>query len=78
MPPTTKWRPADYNALIGVSTACLCMLILVCGVVIGVLDHRIALEKLGDAKGITAGSGLLGFMALLTAIVLGAGKRGRS
>jgi hypothetical protein len=77
MPPSTKWRPADFVTLIAVTTASLCMLILVCGATAGVLMHRIEVEQLGSVKGVAVGSGLLGFMSCITTVVIKVSKNGR-
>jgi hypothetical protein len=66
------WKPSDYAFLIVATTGSLALLILVCGVVWGVLNgsRLITPEILGSTKGAAIGSGLLGFMACLTTILV--------
>jgi FtsH-binding integral membrane protein len=71
----SKWEPRDYAVLICVTSACLCLLILVGGVMLGALSGRISLESLGKIQGV-AGSGLLGLALILFWVIRRALQRG--
>lgn len=55
--------------LIVVGTACLCLLILVLGTVIGVMQGAISADILGEVGGAGVGGGLLGFGIILYRII---------
>lgn len=61
----SKWEPHDVTVLICVTSACLCLLILVSGVMLGALIGRISLNSLGTLGGVGAGGGLLGLALIL-------------
>jgi hypothetical protein len=71
-----KWESRDYAVLISVTSACLCLLILVGGVVLGALFGRISLDALGKIEGIGAGSGLLGLALILYLVIRRALQKG--
>lgn len=64
-----EWTPRDYTVLIVVGTTCLCLLILVLGTVIGVMNKAISPELLGTVQGAGVGGGLLGLGAILYQIL---------
>lgn len=64
-----KWTPREYAVLVVIGTACLCLIILVLGVVIGVLNERITADILGKVGGPSIGGGLLGFGIILYRII---------
>ncbi len=55
--------------LVAVGTACLCLLILVLGTVIGVMNQSISPEVLGNVQGASVGGGLLGLGVILYRII---------
>ena len=64
-----KWTPKEIRNMTLISTACLCLLVLISGVMFGVLTEKISIDVLGSIKGLSAGSGLLGFGLLLYWII---------
>ncbi|MEJ2652608.1 MAG: hypothetical protein P8173_12645 [Gammaproteobacteria bacterium] len=64
-----KWTANDYSQLVVISTACLCLVILVLGTVIGVMNHTISPEVLGNIQGASVGGGLLGLGLILYRII---------
>ena len=65
----TEWTPRDYTVLVVTGTACLCLVILVLGAVIGVMTDRIPVEALGEIQGAGIGGGLLGFGVIIYRII---------
>ena len=65
----TDWTPRDYTVLVVSGTACLCLVILVLGAVIGVMTGRISVEVLGEIQGAGIGGGLLGFGVIIYQII---------
>ena len=65
----TEWTPRDYTVLVVTGTACLCLVILVLGAVIGVMSGRISVEMLGNIQGAGVGGGLLGFGVIIYQII---------
>jgi len=65
----SDWTPKDYAVMMTVGTACLCLLILVLGAVIGVMNHAISPEALGTIQGAGVGGGLLGLGIILYWII---------
>jgi hypothetical protein len=66
---TITWTPRDLIILTSVGTSCLCLIILILGVVFGVLTRKIPVEALGSIQGVSVGSGLLGFGLVLFMII---------
>ncbi len=66
---TSKWSPSDIERVMAVSSACSCMVILVCVVSIGVVTGRISAEVLGSAKSIGVGGGLVGLAMVLYLVI---------
>jgi hypothetical protein len=64
-----EWTPKDYAVLVAVGTACLCLVILVLGTVIGVMNKAISPEILGTIQGAGVGGGLLGLGIILYWII---------
>jgi len=64
-----QWTPRDYAILITIGSTCLCLVILVLGTVIGVLQGVISVQVLGTIKGAGVGGGLLGLGAILCQII---------
>lgn len=64
-----EWNPKEYAVLMTIGTACLCLIILVLGTVIGVLNGKITVEMLGRVEGAGIGGGLLGFGVILYRII---------
>ena len=65
----TEWTPRDYTILVVTGTACICLLILVLGAVIGVMTGRVSVEALGEIQGAGVGGGLLGFGIIIYQII---------
>jgi len=65
----SEWTPKDYATLVVISTACLCLLILVLGTIIGVMNQTISPEVLGNVQGASVGGGLLGLGIILYRII---------
>lgn len=63
MPP--KWTPQDLVSIIIATSACLCLLILVLGVVLLAFVGKLSPEVLGSIKGAGVGGGLLGLAYIL-------------
>lgn len=53
------WTPRDYTRLLVSSTACLCLLIVTGGGVIGVLIGIIPVEAIGSMRGLSIGGGFV-------------------
>lgn len=66
---SSDWTSRDYAVLVVVGTACLCLLILVLGTVIGVINQSISPEALGNIQGASVGGGLLGLGIILYRII---------
>lgn len=64
-----EWTPKDYATIVVTGTACLCLLILVLGTVIGVMNQAISPEVLGNVQGASVGGGLLGLGVILYRII---------
>ena len=64
-----EWTPRDYMVLVVIGTACLCLVILVLGTVIGAINGAISVEMLGDIQGAGVGGGFLGFAFILYRII---------
>lgn len=65
----TEWTPRDYTVLVVSGTACLCLVILVLGAVLGVINGHISVEELGEIQGAGIGGGLLGFGVIIYQII---------
>ena len=65
----SDWNPRNLIILLVVSTACLCLIILVLGTVWGVLTGIITAELLGTIGGMGVGAGLLGFGMIIYLIL---------
>lgn len=65
----TEWTPRDYTVLVVSGTACLCLVILVLGAVLGVINGSISVEELGEIQGAGIGGGLLGFGVIIYQII---------
>ena len=63
------WTPHEYAVLITIGTACLCLIILVLGTVLGVLNGAIPAYALGKAESAGFGGGLLGLSYILYRII---------
>ena len=61
--------PREYAVLITIGTACLCLIILVLGTVLGVLNGSITVDTLGKVESAGVGGGLLGFGMILYRII---------
>jgi hypothetical protein len=68
-PRRIKWTPRDLIILISLGSACLCLILLILGVVIGVLTKAISPDVLGEIQGISVGGGLLGFALIIYWII---------
>lgn len=64
-----EWSPREYAVLLVIGTACLCLIILVLGTLIGVLNGTIPVDRLGSVGGAGAGGGLIGFGIILYRII---------
>jgi len=65
-----KWgSPRDYAMLITTGSVCLCLVILVLGTVLGVLNGKFSPEALGGVQSAGFGGGLLGFGFILYRII---------
>jgi hypothetical protein len=51
------------------ATGCLCLVILVAGAVIGVINGAISPELLGRVEGVGVGGGLLGFGVIIYQVI---------
>ena len=65
----TGWTPREIRNMLLLSTACLCLLAFVLGVMYGVLTGRISVAALGTIQGVSVGSGLLGLGLVLYWII---------
>ena len=65
----TQWSPRDIHKLLVVSTACCCLVILVGSICFGAVMGKISAELLGEVKGGTAGTGLLGLAVILYMVI---------
>ena len=63
------WSPRDLSIVMVSATACLCLVILVAGTVIGVINQQISTDMLGTVEGVGVGGGLLGFGVILWQII---------
>ena len=59
----------DIAVLMAVGTACLCLVILVLGTMIGVMLGLVPVETIGTVEGAGVGGGLLGFAAVLLGVI---------
>ena len=65
-----RWgSPRDYAMLITTGSVCLCLVILVLGTVLGVLNGKFSPETLGGVQTAGFGGGLLGFGFILYRII---------
>ncbi|HBE40173.1 MAG TPA: hypothetical protein DDW27_03050 [Bacteroidales bacterium] len=65
-----KWgSPREYAMLITTGSVCLCLVILVLGTVLGVLNGKFSPEALGGVQSAGFGGGLLGFGFILYRII---------
>ena len=65
-----KWgSPRDYAMLITTGSVCLCLVILVLGTVLGVLNGKFSPDTLGGVQTAGFGGGLLGFGFILYKII---------
>ena len=65
-----RWgSPRDYAMLITTGSVCLCLIILVLGTVMGVLNGKFSPEALGGVQTAGFGGGLLGFGFILYRII---------
>jgi hypothetical protein len=64
-----RWTPKEIRNMTLISTACLCLLVLITGVMFGVLTGKISVDALGKIQGLSVGSGLLGFGLILYWII---------
>lgn len=65
-----KWgTPRDYAMLITTGSVCLCLIILVLGTVLGVLNGKFSPEALDGVQSAGLGGGLLGFGFILYRII---------
>jgi len=65
-----KWgSPRDYAMLITTGSVCLCLVIIVLGTVLGVLNGKFSPEALGGVQSAGFGGGLLGFGFILYRII---------
>ncbi len=62
---TTK----DLAILTTIGSSCLCLVVLVLGVMYGLLTSRLPIEAIGTIQGASVGSGLLGFALILFMII---------
>jgi hypothetical protein len=60
-----KWTSQDYVSLIIAASACLCLLILVLGVLLLAYVGRLPIELLGSMKGVGIGGGFVGLAYIL-------------
>jgi hypothetical protein len=74
---SVSWTPQDYLVLLVTSSACLCLLILVLGVVLGVLAGAIRPDQLGTLKSAGVGGGFIGLAMVLYQIIKVALREGR-
>ncbi|MCP4606732.1 MAG: hypothetical protein GY847_40525 [Proteobacteria bacterium] len=77
-PRKNLWKPDDYLALVIASTACLCLLILVLGMTVGILTGALQAEQLGTIKGLSVAGGPLGLALVLYRIIKVAIVRGKA
>ena len=63
------WTPSEINRVITVATGCLCLPIIVFGVLMLISQGALSAELLGTTKGLGIGGGLLG-LASIVAIVI--------
>ncbi len=67
--PGIKWTPRDIRAMIGITMACLCLLVLVLGLIICAFMGKLSSELLGSIKGIGVGGGFLSLALILSYVI---------
>lgn len=65
----SRLRPKDVQKLIVTCTGCLCLLILVMGIIFGVIKGVISPDQLGNIKGLSVGGGLLGLGLIIYHVI---------
>jgi phosphotransferase system glucose/maltose/N-acetylglucosamine-specific IIC component len=65
----TQLSQEDLRKMIVICTGCLCLLILVMGIIWGVIKEVISSELLGSIKGISFGGGLLGLCLIIYRVI---------
>ena len=73
-----EWESRDYAVLMTTGTVCLCLLVVVCGTVVAVLNNTLPVEVLGKVTNAGTATGLLGFLFILYQILKVALSKGRS
>lgn len=63
------WTPSDINRLIAVATGCLCLPIIVLGVLMLISQGALSAELLGTTKGVGVGGGLLGLASIIVLVI---------
>lgn len=64
-----SWSPSDINRLIAVVTGCLCLPVLVGGVLLLIAQGALSAELLGSATGVGVGGGVLGLAAIVAMVI---------
>ena len=64
-----RWTPRDIISLLSLGTACVCLLTLVVGVVLGVLNGNLSPEQLGGITGVGVGGGLISLAFILYQVI---------
>lgn len=64
-----SWNPSDINRLIAVATGCLCLPVLVGGVLLLISQGALSAELLGSATGVGVGGGVLGLAAIVAMVI---------
>ena len=73
---STSWAPHEVRQLMVVVTGCLCLLILLVGILLLIEKGVLTAELLGSVTGLASGGGLLG-LALVVYLVIRTGVGGR-
>lgn len=64
-----RWTPKDVAQIMAVSTGCLCLLIIVLVVTLGVYNGRITTAVLGSVTSASAATGLLGLALIVYRVI---------
>lgn len=60
-----RWTPQNTIQVMVATTACLCLLVVVFGTILGALQGKVSAEMLGTVSGASAGTGLLGLVLII-------------
>ena len=65
----TLWKPSDFAQITAVVTGCLCLVILVAGIILLLATGTISAKDLGETTSIGVGSGLVGLAAVIAWVI---------